>query len=228
MDEFFTFVFFAFIFWVCWRWFLRNWVNSLAVTKTAKAKLAAHQVPDEIYYAQAAREVKDSIISEGLWVKAWSEAEGDDTKAKALYIKLRVVELRKQAAGFFENNSYQNEPDTVKTIIQCERCGHNLRVAAGKLLKVKCPKCFAEFETKTPTALVTPQTTQSPQPPFKSSYGSDFSRYVYAVIACALILIAYFTIAAIIGWKGGGGVIPVMLMLACVAWVWNLITDKKD
>ena len=95
MEALFIFGFWAFIFWVCWKWFLGGFVNGFSTTKTAKAKFAAHQIPDEAYYEMALKEVQNDNIRPGLWAKAWSDAGGEDTKAKALYLKLRVASMKK-------------------------------------------------------------------------------------------------------------------------------------
>jgi hypothetical protein len=45
---------------------------------------------EEQFYEVAAREVSEEKLAQGTWGKAFSLAAGDDQKAKALYIKLRV------------------------------------------------------------------------------------------------------------------------------------------
>lgn len=164
--------FWAFVGWVCWRWFLRNWVMSLPVAKAIQGRFFARKISDEAYYAQAAYEVRNNVISDGLWTKAWSDAQGDDVKAQAFYIRYRVEDLRRQAAGKFSEFSKDFNGNPGKTIISCPQCGAKLRVAAGKHLDVHCPKCNTSFRTM--TAL----------PSLKSSYGANFARYIYALGAC--------------------------------------------
>ena len=48
---------------------------------------------DVKFYDEVARELQDRPMSPGLWTKAFAETGGDDTKARALYIKLRVTQL---------------------------------------------------------------------------------------------------------------------------------------
>jgi hypothetical protein len=45
---------------------------------------------EEAIYADAWAEVKSGTVRPGLWAKAFSESQGDDSKSQALYIKLRV------------------------------------------------------------------------------------------------------------------------------------------
>lgn len=153
MEALLTIGFWGVAFWACWHWFLRRWIESLAVTKHAKARFSARQIPDEAYYEQAAHEVRNGNIRQGLWAKAWAEAQGDNTKAQALYVKLRVSAMKDEAARRFyggvgaDNGGFQGV--TEKTIVACTQCGTNLRMPSGKLLDVRCTKCGHEFRVDT-------------------------------------------------------------------------------
>ena len=48
---------------------------------------------EEQLYAQAAAELSGGTRDEGLWAKCFAECDGDENKAKALYIKKRVERL---------------------------------------------------------------------------------------------------------------------------------------
>lgn len=48
------------------------------------------KVSEEDLYAAALVEVQSGTTRPGLWAKAFADAEGDESKSKALYIKLRV------------------------------------------------------------------------------------------------------------------------------------------
>ena len=61
---------------------------------SVKARLAARKLADENLYELAAEEMAANNIRPGLWAKAIAEAEGDDTKASARYIKLRVEMMK--------------------------------------------------------------------------------------------------------------------------------------
>jgi len=50
------------------------------------------QAEDDKYYAEVARELQGPPIP-GLWTKSFAEVNGDDAKARALYIKYRVAQL---------------------------------------------------------------------------------------------------------------------------------------
>lgn len=101
METFLTLAFWGFIFWVCWKWFLGKWFNSLSATRTAKAQIAAHQIPEEGLFELAMKEMNNGQMRPGLWAKAWADAQGDDTKAKARYLKLRVANMKNEAAAQF-------------------------------------------------------------------------------------------------------------------------------
>lgn len=51
---------------------------------------------DEILYEFVAVELANSMLKQGLWTKALSDAEWDEKKAKSLYVKMRVAQLRSE------------------------------------------------------------------------------------------------------------------------------------
>ena len=52
-------------------------------------------------------------------------------------------------------------------------------------------------------------------------------RYILAVLACLGILLAYGAIAHELGWRAGGGAIPMLLFFAAVAATWKAITKRR-
>ena len=53
---------------------------------------------EAMYFEQAAKEVADGEIQPGLHAMALSKCEGDEVKANAMYLQLRVDMLRQEAA----------------------------------------------------------------------------------------------------------------------------------
>ncbi|MDP3191043.1 hypothetical protein [Rhodoferax sp.] len=49
---------------------------------------------DEVLYEFVAAELANSMVKQGLWTKALSDAEWNEAKAKGLYVKMRIVQLR--------------------------------------------------------------------------------------------------------------------------------------
>lgn len=49
---------------------------------------------EEQAYALAAHEIANKDIRPGLWAKAFAEASGDEQRARATYIKLRVAQVK--------------------------------------------------------------------------------------------------------------------------------------
>ena len=49
---------------------------------------------DDKFYDEVARELQEKSIVAGLWTKAYAEMDGDDARARALYIKYRVAQLK--------------------------------------------------------------------------------------------------------------------------------------
>jgi len=133
-------------FWACWHWFLRQWLETTGLLGVVKARIAAHQIPDEAYYEQASKEIHNGNVREGLWAQAWAEAEGDKTKAQAIYIRLRAQSIKREVAS---DNGGQYQAAGAKTIVPCPRCGTKLRMPVGKLLDVHCSKCDHDFRVDT-------------------------------------------------------------------------------
>ena len=60
--------------------------------------MALPSSPDEeSLYERIAQEILRGEIRQGLWLKATVDAEGDDAKARALYAKYRVAQLKTEA-----------------------------------------------------------------------------------------------------------------------------------
>jgi hypothetical protein len=51
---------------------------------------------DEGLYSQVVDELRRAGPRPGLWAKAFAEARGNDSEAKALYLKYRVIQLREE------------------------------------------------------------------------------------------------------------------------------------
>ena len=58
-----------------------------------KTNQAISRLTEEKIYEQVADEIQNGIRRNGLWAKAIAEAELNDEKAKAIYIKLRVQSI---------------------------------------------------------------------------------------------------------------------------------------
>ena len=51
---------------------------------------------DGILYEFVAAELANSMLKQGLWTKALSDAEWNEPKAKSLYVKMRIAQLRSE------------------------------------------------------------------------------------------------------------------------------------
>lgn len=51
---------------------------------------------DQQHYETVAAEIQQKVLRPGLWTRAFAESGGEDAKAKALYIRLRVAELKEE------------------------------------------------------------------------------------------------------------------------------------
>jgi len=52
-------------------------------------------------------------------------------------------------------------------------------------------------------------------------------KYFLAILACGAEIIAYAVIGALLGWKRGGGIIPMLILFAAIGWTWRNITKSK-
>ena len=122
--------------------------------------MAAREIPDEAYFEMAGEEVARGTIRKGLWVQAMSESLGDEKKAGAIYIRLRVQAMRQETAaairqasdGNFSAGKFKSVDQVVpmtKIVISCPQCSGRLRVEASKHLDITCPHCRTEFRTQT-------------------------------------------------------------------------------
>ncbi len=64
--------------------------------KNALTRLSMND--DEVLYERVSHEMADGDIKEGMWTKAYANALGDEGKAKALYIRMRVEQLAREEA----------------------------------------------------------------------------------------------------------------------------------
>jgi len=74
-----------------------------------KIKGSKGRLKEEAIYSAVMKEMKAGLKSDGLWGQAISETEGNEKKAKALYIKLRVQALKD------EINIYQKQQDQLSS-----------------------------------------------------------------------------------------------------------------
>ncbi len=49
---------------------------------------------EEALYSQVTSEIKDGIIRDGLWAKAFAKSGGNELKARAIYCELRVQSIK--------------------------------------------------------------------------------------------------------------------------------------
>lgn len=48
-------------------------------------------------------------------------------------------------------------------------------------------------------------------------------RFVFALLACFGVYVVYVIIGVFLGWKRGGGIIPMMIMFVIMGYVWRTI-----
>lgn len=65
-----------------------KWSNKI------RAAAAASRLLDEELYARAFKEIEQGFRRDGLWAKAFADGEGDEARAKALYVQYRVQSFK--------------------------------------------------------------------------------------------------------------------------------------
>lgn len=72
------------------------------------------KLSEEYLYGSVADEIANNHVSPGLWAKAFSEADGDEKKAQARYIKARVALLKSEQSAVLESISNRKPPERKK------------------------------------------------------------------------------------------------------------------
>jgi len=54
-------------------------------------------IHDDAFYDEVAKEMQENRLIPGVWARAFAEADGDENRAKAIYIKSRVTQLTESA-----------------------------------------------------------------------------------------------------------------------------------
>lgn len=100
-------------------------------------------VLDEALWEQAAKELRSSLRKEGLWAKCFALANGDDSKASAEYLKIRVAQLETsdcEAKGLLDSVKKLNadQVNQLGSPAICPRCGGQIRTTTEA-----CNHCYA-------------------------------------------------------------------------------------
>lgn len=158
------FIVFLFFCWASWHWFLRDFFERRGLNKTLKSgkenikrRTQAFQTSENDLYEQAYNEVTRDEIHKGIWARAWSKCQGDEQKAKALYLRLRVAELRKEiTADSFANSSQESEnkgstdiEDKSELLVECPNCRGTFYNQNNYDGLRSCPWCSADLRVKT-------------------------------------------------------------------------------
>ena len=80
------------------------------------------------YYKQVEQQIKQGEYQEGLRTRAIAEADGDENKARALYIKFRVESLKTEAAETIRGAKGQKKRQRLAELnLQLENLSHIIR-----------------------------------------------------------------------------------------------------
>ncbi len=98
--------------------FFKNQSSSTVSTplqqkKTAPIKSTPKTFDNEALWERAANEFNSNLRKEGLWAKCFADVNGDENKAKASYLKIRVNDYLMEG-----DSTASNLNDTAKTLVE--------------------------------------------------------------------------------------------------------------
>ena len=53
-------------------------------------------------------------------------------------------------------------------------------------------------------------------------------KYLLAFVACFGVVCVYLVVVVVVGWKHGGGTIPMIILFAALVGTWIAITNKDE
>lgn len=88
----------AILVWTFVSFVMRRAAKAGTVVMSTASQIARDSIKrEEDAYAQVAHEVDQNDLKQGLWAKAFADANGDLQKQKALYLKYRVGQILRGA-----------------------------------------------------------------------------------------------------------------------------------
>ena len=158
---------FASYWWDGWRAKRKEGQLNQSQNSNPPARVIVANAGDDKFYDEVARELQEKQLVAGLWTKAYAEMGGDEAKARALYIKYRVANLKEeQRNAHFKLQSEEEERKkgdkgnraTMKSklITICKKCGYTGSMKPSPFhyagehslfgTACKCPKCSHRFD----------------------------------------------------------------------------------
>lgn len=120
---------------------------------------------DERYYEQVAHELQSGPVYAGMWTKAFADAKGNESEAKALYIKRRVAELKAE-----------------------RKTAERLRIQEEKQRERELRMRERDAKARAEEARGTPQ----PQPEMPANPGGELGRALLLAVFVILLAVGLF------------------------------------
>jgi len=121
---------------------------------------------EEVLWEKAAQELESSNRKEGLWVKCYAQAQGDENKAKALYYDARVRQFAAEVNASPDKEEFISEP------------------LGSTQVKSESPRISSEARMPLPLPLNTPVVTDSLK--------SNQNRFVIGGLAIVIISASFY------------------------------------
>jgi hypothetical protein len=102
--------------------------RSFLMLKKMMSNVSSKRLSEERLYEKALSELENGAVRKGIWAKALVASEGDDKKAGAIYVKLRVESLVDEATVL---KAEFEERESAKKMIQ-ETAARSHKPSSGK------------------------------------------------------------------------------------------------
>jgi uncharacterized membrane protein YhaH (DUF805 family) len=117
---------------------------SAVVTSRKESTFASSELTSaekEDIYEFAANEIERNELKKGLWAKSFADADGNESVAKARYIRARTEQL------FLEKKLNQKSIDTVNSDTIDEKCDHNFEKRENEDLHQRAVRTAEQIKT---------------------------------------------------------------------------------
>ena len=183
----------------------------MGIFESSADKLKREQF-HEALYAQAASEINSGIASPGLMARAFAESGGDECKARARYIELRVEALKLEANALVEQREIENRRQR-----QSEKEAIARAQAHAEQQRIQEEKRIDEQRRAEPIGIIGKL--------FLIGWGSGFVLFIF--LKHKLVGVSYSaTSSELVKFLIGGSILGIMIGIVLVI-VGSAVFDKK-
>lgn len=141
------------------------------------------------------------------------------TDEEVLEAALVLEEYTEEAEGIIRAELRRRglqEPEPA--IGHCQRCARSIH---RNDKSGECSQCGEPYPATILSAIAAQPSADSPEKK------GQLKKYTLAVLACGAEFLAYAFIGVLLGWKHGGGYVPMVILFSVVGWTWRAITRSS-